>query len=64
MPLEPNIFYSYSVQEDNEKFYVMAYDLDRVGHEICACDSQKVADHICEHFDNLAMAEEVELLHL
>lgn len=56
-----NIFYTYSVQKENDKFYVMVWDLKGDGHIICETSSLKVAESLEADFDNMAMDEEIEL---
>lgn len=53
--------FCYAVTEDNEGFYVTLQDLDNNEHEICYTKSEKVADYLQKHFDNLAIDEEREL---
>lgn len=57
----PNEFFSYAIQEDNEGYFVIMYDLNREAHEICFTKNKKLAEYLEKHFDNLAMDEEKEL---
>ncbi len=56
-----NIFFSYTIQEDNGGYYVIMSDLDRNSHEICFTKNKKIAEYLEKHFDSLAIAEEREL---
>lgn len=57
-----DMFYGYNIQEDNGGFYVMMYDNNnREEHEVCFCKNEKIAEHIMNHFDNLAIADERDL---
>ncbi len=59
-----NLIFSYAVVEDNNGFYVQVTDLEGASHDVCFCESEKVAEHIAETFDNMAMQDEADLLDL
>jgi hypothetical protein len=62
---DENIFYSYHYEETQvegvKHFEVCGCDLHRTEFGICLTRSEKVAKHLVEHFDNLAIDEERDM---
>lgn len=58
---ELNEFFSYAIEETKEGFEVNVCDLERNSHFVCFTKNKKIAEHLENHFDNLAMDEEKEI---